>query len=301
MATVPAQKVVVVTPFAENGALDEAALERIVDRLAAFGFGLYLGSFGSGEGHLLRPAEISRMYRVAVDVAGSRAPVYAAALGFTGTDLVLELAHEARDLGVAAIQLMPPRPGPPTVEPPAREVEQYYRDFLDAYDGDVHLTNEYFMVGYSVPADLMTALCTEYSQITSINATHPDVGHLADLTGALGDRVPVHVGLLAQLPTALSLGAAGPLGFEASIAPELSIQMLESYQRNDLVAFNACYRMLLRLHRTLMLARNPRSLKAALNLIGVPAGLARRPYLPLASGEVDTIRAVISQLGLLDS
>jgi 4-hydroxy-tetrahydrodipicolinate synthase len=301
MATVPAHKVVVVTPFTDDGALDEAALEVIVDRLAQFGFGLYMGSFGSGEGHLLRRAEITRLYRVAVDVAGDRAPVYAAALGFTSTDLVLEMANEARDAGVQAIQLMPPRPGPPNIEPPEHELEQYYRDFLDAYDGDVHLTNEYFMVGYSVPAELMIGLCSQYSQVTSINATHLDIGHLADLSHALGDRTPVHVGLLAQLPAALSLGAAGALGFEATIAPELCIQMLDGYRRGDLDVFSGCFRKLLQLHRTLMRARNPRSLKAALTLIGVPAGAARRPYLPLAPAEVDIIRAAVSQLGLLGS
>lgn len=301
MAAVPAHKVVVVTPFADDGAMDEAALEVVVDRLAGFGFGLYLGSFGSGEGHLLKRSEIARMYRVAVDAAGGRAPVYAAALGFTSTDMVLELAEEARDNGVDAIQLMPPRPGPPNLAPPEDELAQYYGDFLDAYDGDVHLTNEYFMVGYSVPATLLVDLCGEYRQITSINATHTDIGHVADLVSALEGRIPVHVGLLGQLPTALAVGAAGALGFEATIVPELAVDMLQSYRSGDLERFADAYRKLLSLHRTLMRAGNPRSIKAALNLIGVPAGTTRRPYLAPAPEEVDIIRAAVAQLGLLDS
>lgn len=301
MVNVPVHKVVVVTPFAEDGTLDEAALEVVVDRLAGFGFGLYMGSFGSGEGHLLRRAEIARLYRVAVDTSAGRAPVYAAALGFASTELTLELAREAQASGVDAIQLMPPRPGPPNVAPPSNELARYYDDILSAYDGDVHLTNEYFMVGYSVPAELMIDLCGRYPKVTTINATHPDIGHAADITEALGNRVPVHVGLFTQLPTALALGAAGPLGFEATIAPGICIDMLDSYRQGDLSHFSECYRRVLQLHRVLMQARNPSSIKAALNLLGIPVGGTRRPYLPLTSGQVDTIRVGIARLGLLGS
>jgi 4-hydroxy-tetrahydrodipicolinate synthase len=296
---VPAHKVVVVTPFTEGGDLDEPALQVIIDRLAAFGFGLYLGSYGSGEGHLLRRDEIRRIYEIAVVTSGGRAPVYAAALGFTGTDLVIELAQEARAAGVDAVQIVPPRPGPPGTPPPPHELEAYYSDVLDGFDGDVHLSNEGFLVGYSVPAPLLARLALRYPQVTSVNATDPDIGHLVDLLDGLQGTVPVHVGLLPQLPTALALGAAGPMGFEATIAPEACAEMLDDYRSQRLDAFADSYRRMLRLHRLLMQAKNPRSVKAALNLLGVPAGATRRPYLPLREHETAQIRDGLVSLGLL--
>jgi 4-hydroxy-tetrahydrodipicolinate synthase len=298
-APVPAHKVVVVTPFTERGDLDEQALHLIVSRLAAFGFGLYLGSYGSGEGHLLRRDEIRRIYEIAAAAAAGRAPVYAAALGFTGTSLIIELAHEARAAGVDAVQLVPPRPGPPGTPPPLRELEAYYTDFLGGFSGDVHLSNEAFLVGYSVPAPLLVQLALGYPQVTSVNATDLDIGHLADLAGGLHGEVPVHVGLLPQLPTALALGAAGPLGFEATIAPEVCTEMLGGYFSGQMGTFASGYRRMLALHRLLMQAKNPRSVKAALNLLGVPAGATRRPYLPLPEEETARIRAGLAGLGLL--
>lgn len=297
---VPAHKVVVVTPFTENEELDERALQVIIDRLAGFGFGLYLGSYGSGEGHLLSRDEIRRMYEIAVATSGGRAPVYAAALGFTGTDLVIELAHEARAAGVDAVQIVPPRPGPPATPPPTHELETFYTEVLDSFDGDVHLSNEGFLAGYSVAAALLVQLALRYPQVTSVNATDPDIGHLADLVGGLQGTVPVHVGLLTQLPTALALGAAGPMGFEATIAPEACTEMLDSYRSQRLDTFTDRYRQMLSLHRLLMQAKNPRSVKAALNLLGMPAGATRRPYLPLPGHETDRIRAGLVGLGLLD-
>jgi 4-hydroxy-tetrahydrodipicolinate synthase len=299
-APVPAHKVVVVTPFTEDGALDEPALHAIVDRLAPFGFGMYLGSYGSGEGHLLDRHEIRRVYQIAVAASAGRAPVYAAALGFTSTELTVEMAHEARTAGVDAVQLVPPRPGPPNAAPPPYELAAYYTDFLDAFDGDVHLSNEGFLVGYSVPAPLLVELALGYQQVTSVNATDLDIGHLADLVDGLGGAAPVHVGLLTQLPTALALGAAGPMGFEATIAPRACVEMLDGYRSGRLDAFAQGYRRMLALHRLLMRAKNPRSVKAALNLIGVPAGATRRPYLPLPVEETELIRAGLVDVGLIE-
>jgi dihydrodipicolinate synthase/N-acetylneuraminate lyase len=55
---------------------------------------------------------------------------------------------------------------------------------------------------------------------------------------------------------------------------------------------------LLRLHAVLSKFQNPRSVKAALHLVGLPAGALRRPYLELAPDEVAEIAVVLQELGL---
>ena len=54
MSAVPAIGAMCVTPFGTDGRIDEPALATLVDRIAASGTTVYLGSYGSGEGHLLR-------------------------------------------------------------------------------------------------------------------------------------------------------------------------------------------------------------------------------------------------------
>ena len=51
-----------VTPFDDDDRLDDQALAGLVDVLATAGVGIYLGSYGSGEGHLLTTGEIGRLY-----------------------------------------------------------------------------------------------------------------------------------------------------------------------------------------------------------------------------------------------
>jgi 4-hydroxy-tetrahydrodipicolinate synthase len=295
----PRIKVVCVTPFREDGTLDEVALRAVVDHHAGFGFGIYMGSFGSGEGHLLSPSEIRRTYQVAVEAAAGRAPIYAAALGFTDTQRIVDLAHEAVDAGVDAVQLQPPRPGPPTAPPRLLELERYYEDILGAVRSPIHVSNEWFMVGYTVPAELLAAAAADNPHVTAINTSDPDLTVVAELLERVDGAVPVHVGLLPQLPTALTLGAAGPLGFEASIAPELSIGMLDAFADGRLADFSSAFRKVLSLHRGLMRYRNPRSVKAALAAVGLPSGAMRRPYLPLAPDETAEIEQLLRDLGLV--
>jgi 4-hydroxy-tetrahydrodipicolinate synthase len=295
----PRIKVVCVTPFAGDGGLDEAALRTIVAHLANYGFGIYMGSFGSGEGHLLSAAEVRRTYEVAVDAAAGKAPIYAAALGFTDTPRVIDLALEAVDAGVDAVQLQPPRPGPPTAPPRLPELEGYYGDILDAVRSPIHLSNEWFMVGYTVPAELLAAAAADNPHVTAINTSDPDVSVVAELLERVDGAVPVHVGLLPQLPTALALGATGPLGFEATIAPQLCIAMLDAFADSRIAEFSAGFRKIMALHRGLMRYRNPRSVKAALAGVGLPAGAMRRPYLPLAPEETAEIEQLLRSLGLV--
>ena len=294
----PRIKVVCVTPFTADGRLDEAALHEVVSRLAGHGFGSYLGSFGSGEGHLLSAPEIRRLYAVGVEAAAGRAPVYAAALGFTDTARVIDMALDAADAGIDAVQLQPPRPGPPTAPPRLPELERYYEDILGAVRTPIHLSNEWFMVGYTVPADLLAAAAADNDHVTAINTSDPDLSVVAELLELVNGAVPVHVGLLPQLPSALALGATGPLGFEATIAPELCIGLLDAFADGRMADFCDAFRSVMTLHRGLMRYRNPRSVKAALAAVGVPAGAMRRPYLPLESAELGYIEQLLHDLGL---
>ena len=296
---IPLLKVVCVTPFDADGDVDEEALATIVRHHAAHGFGIYMGSFGSGEGHLLSRAEIRRIYGVAVEAAAGRAPIYAAALGFTDTPHVIELAQEAASVGVDAVQLMPPRPGPPNVKPPLRELEAYYTDFLDAVHTPVHLTNEGFMVGYSVPAALFVQLVQSYSNITSINSTDVDFWQVFDLLESLDGRVPVHIGLFAQLASLMSAGATGPLGFEATIAPVLCTGMIEAFNAGRLDEFRAAFLDILRLNQVLLRYGNPRSIKASFRMLGLPGGYMRRPYLEPAPEALEDIRRILVKLELM--
>lgn len=288
-----------VTPFDERDRLDEEALTVIVDGLAATDVGIYLGSYGTGEGHLLRPSEIERLYRIGVEAAAGRVPVYAAALGFTSTDEVIESALAAVALGVDAVQIHPPRPGPIAIAPRPVELERFYADVLGAVTTPVHLTNQVVMVGYGLPVALVADLVGSHGQIEAVNTSDPDMASVSRLLMAVGAQVDVRVGIIAQLGPALALGGAGALCFEADVAPHLCRDVIDAHKAGDEGRLEGAVDRLLRLNEILSRFQNPRSVKAAMGLLGLPAGRLRRPYLELEPEEVEEIAAVLEELGLL--
>ncbi len=198
-AVPPRVSAMCVTPFDGDERLDEADLRRVLAFLAGAGVGVYLGSYGTGEGHLLRRDEIRRLYEVGVDEIAGRVPVYAAALGFQATEEVIELALEASAIGVTAVQIHPPRPGPIAIRPTTAELERYYDDVLGAVRTPVVLTNQVVMVGYALPTELIAALVVDHPQVVAVNTSDRDPATLAAVLSAVGDRVPVYVGVIGQL------------------------------------------------------------------------------------------------------
>jgi 4-hydroxy-tetrahydrodipicolinate synthase len=287
-----------VTPFDERGRLDEEALAQVVDGLAAEEVGIYLGSYGTGEGHLLRPREIPRIYEIGVQAAAGRAPVYAAALGFASTERVIEQALEAVDVGVDAVQIHPPRPSAVAVMPRLPEVERYYADVLASVSGRVHLSDQVVMTGYRLPGDLLGDLVTAFDAIEAVNVSDADLGQVSQRVTALGRRVAVRVGIVAQLPTALVLGGQGLLCFEADVAPALCREVIDAFRAGDLPRFGTSFTRLMQLNATLSRAQNPRSVKSAMNLLGLPAGALRRPYLALDEAQEQEIGESLAALGL---
>ncbi|HEX7096842.1 MAG TPA: dihydrodipicolinate synthase family protein [Acidimicrobiales bacterium] len=287
-----------VTPFDERGALDEAALRVVVDKLAAAGVGIYLGSYGTGEGHLLRPEELPVLYAIGVEAAAGRVPVYAAAIGFTDTDRVIEQALEAQRAGVDGVQIHPPRPGPVAIRPRRNELERFYEDVLSEVRGPVQLTNQVVMCGYALPLDLMLHLVTTYDNVRALNTSDPNAGASATVVQQLAPHVDVYVGVISQLVTTLALGGAGALCYEADVAPALCLHVVQCFRDGDVEGLRQSFDRLLRLNAVLAKYMNPRSVKSAMRHLGLPAGELRRPYLPLDAGEDADIAKVLDELGI---
>src|SRR4051794_21871066 len=98
---------ILVTPFADDGALDLGSLEREIEWVLAEGASGVACVAIASEGYKLTEAERDGVIATAVRRVGSRAPVIASADG-PGEEPAIDRARRAAALGADALMVLPP-------------------------------------------------------------------------------------------------------------------------------------------------------------------------------------------------
>ena len=280
-----------------HGRLDEAALRRHLRFLASKGVGLCLGALNSGEGMLLRREEVRRLYEIGVEEVGGAVPVVAVSLGYTATEIIIEMAREAAGVGVSGVQLYPPRPGAASVVTWA-EVDAFYRTILDAIEAPIYLGLQAVnMPNGTIPIDLVEGLLADYAHVVGINCAAPEE-QLKAVTAAFGSRVAVRAGGSSQLLTLLDAGGAGCLSSEANVAPTLVTSICAAHRRGDEQEARKLFETLRNLSSVLR-AYPVRSEKQAVHALWGHIGPhVRRPYLPLGREAGERLASALDELGI---
>jgi len=290
--------VISITPFDQQGRLDEDALRAHLRRMAAAGIGVYVGGGGSGEGFTLDDREARRVLEIGVEELQGRVPVRSMGVEPRTAQQMVDFAHMATAVGVDATQIYSLDQGHghrPTLE----EIQTYFTDILSQVALPVALSTHQ-SVGYVIPVDLIADLVNRYGRIVGVHCSHGDLSYLTAIIDAVGDRVDIHVGGPMQTLTALSLGAQGFLTSEANLAPRLCMSVLHRHAAGDAAGMMDAFGRLVRLSQVLYGAGGIRATKAVLNDLGLPGGFPRKPQLPISKEALTRVRAVVDDLGLAE-
>jgi 4-hydroxy-tetrahydrodipicolinate synthase len=95
------------------------------------------------------------------------------------------------------------------------------------------------------------------------------------------------------------LGAVGVVSVAAHLVGPQIRQMIELIETGDIAAARKIHESLSPLYNALFVTSNPIPLKAALELVGRPAGVPRLPLVPATSEERERVRKALEDAGLL--
>ncbi len=177
---------ILITPFAENGRIDEASLRQLVDfNLAAgvHGLGVALGS----EIFKLSEAERDHVTRIVVDQVGGRVPVVINT-GANGTDLAVLYSRAAEQNGADALMILPPAFIPPSTP----ELLEYYGAISAAVQIPIFLQDT---PAATIGAGLARQLAEECEWVRYIKVESiPITAKVADMVAKAGDQLVVFGG-----------------------------------------------------------------------------------------------------------
>jgi 4-hydroxy-tetrahydrodipicolinate synthase len=181
--------------------------------------------------------------------------------------------------------------------PTGAEIETYFTDVLSAVSVPCVLSSHQ-SVGYRIPVDLLATLAGRFEHVIGVNCSHQDIGYLADIVDAVGDRLTVHVGGSVQAMVNLALGGDGFLSSEGNLAPRLCQQVVAGFDASDLATSIGAFGSVVRLFDALYAHGGIRVTKAVLERLGLPGGVPRKPQLPVSEAAVDAVMQVVGTLDL---
>jgi 4-hydroxy-tetrahydrodipicolinate synthase len=270
-----------VTPFDASGRVDEEAAVRLMHHLLDHGADGLVMCGTTGEAATLSDQEQLEVIGLAVREVGDRATIVAGA-GSNDTRHAAELTERATELGVDAILSVNPYYNRPS----RRGIIRHFEEVNRATDKPIVLYNIPQRTGSDMPNDLLAEL-GQLEHVEAVKQSNPD--NLAKIDG-----LQIYAGNDDLLADVLDLGEPGGILVAAHLfGDELRRMVDEPDQRREIDA------SLQDVYRDLAVAPLACSTKAALNLIGLPVGSPRLPYVELDEHELGVIRAMLERHGLL--
>jgi 4-hydroxy-tetrahydrodipicolinate synthase len=283
-----------VTPFREEDhALDVDGAQRLASHLLETGSDAIVVAGSTGESPTLSYKEKAELFLAVGEVTRGRGKLICGT-GTYSTAETLELTQAAEDAGADGLLVVTPYYN----KPPQRGLIAHFERVADA--------TELPIIVYNIPG--RTATRIEHDTLLEL-AQRPNIVAVKDSTG---DFQGVSR-LMAEAPADFEvysgddwatfgyvcLGAVGIVSVASHLVGPQIRQMIELIQTGDVPAARKIHEDLSPLFNALFITSNPIPLKAALGMIGLPAGVPRLPLVPATSEERMRVRKALEDAGLL--
>ena len=288
-----------VTPFAADGSLDEAALRRFVAWQVRSGIDGVVPCGTTGESPTLTAAERERVITIAVEIASCRRPgrPCATVLAGTGTNdtaATIRATRRAARLGADAALVVAPYYN----RPDQRMLEAHYRAVADEGGLPVVVYNVPSRTGTNVEAGTLLRLA-EHPMIAGVKEAS---GNLEQIATILRDRPPgfsVLAGDDAWTLAVLAMGGDGVVSVTANEIPSEMAALCGAARAGNWERARFIHSRWLPLFRAnFQGGPNPVPVKAALELMGLVPGHLRQPLLPLEGAARERLGELLRASGL---
>lgn len=278
-----------VTPFDEDGNLDEAQIRSLSITLLESGSdGLVVGGT-TGEAPTLSHQEKLELFAIVKDAVSSTATIIAGT-GTNNTAASIKLSREAEQIGVNGLLLTVPYYNKPTQD----GLQRHFSAIAGATRLPCVLYNIPSRTGVNMTAQTTLQLARDVSNIVGIKEASGDLVQIATIIEGAPKGFRVWSGDDAMTLPILAIGGYGVIGVSSHLVGNQMKKMIHAYLSGSRKKAADIHRELLPLIQVLMTAAsNPTPVKYALNQIGFPVG---PPRLPLVEPDEETGEKIMAEV-----
>ncbi len=283
-----------VTPFHQDGSIDEPALRNLVSWQIESGIDFLVPCGTTGETPTLSHDEWLRVIDITIETAAGRVPIVAGATSNSTSDAVAKAKELDSHAGIDGILSASPYYNKPTQE----GQYQHFKAIAEAVAKPILL--------YNVPGRTATNLepitVARLAEIANIVGVKEASGNLTQVAEICSDTPPEFSVLSGDDATALPVMAVGGVGVISVVANEIPAEMTAMVRAaldNDWKTARQLLRKYLPLMQANFIETSPMPLKAILAMMGKIEEVYRLPMVPVRRDTRTKLQKIATELGLV--
>ena len=295
MAVFTGAGVAIVTPFKENGEVNYEEFARQIELQISGETDAIIVCGTTGEASTLSHEEHLDVIRYCVKVVNGRIPVVAGT-GSNCTETAVYLSQEAEKAGADALLVVTPYYNKAT----QKGLYEHFKIVADSVKIPVILYNIPGRTGgVNILPETVVRLCTEVDNIVGVKDATGNISQVAKMMALANGKVDLYSGNDDQIVPILSLGGKGVISVLSNIAPKQTHDICAKYFEGDVEGSRKIQLDAVELIDALFCEVNPIPVKKALNLMGLNAGILRRPLTEMEDANAKKLEKAMKEFGIL--
>ncbi|AZD06818.1 Dihydrodipicolinate synthase family [Pseudomonas chlororaphis] len=279
-----------ITPFTANGEqLDLDTLGRSIDRLIDSGVQAIAPLGSTGEGAYLSDAEWDQVAEFSIRHIARRVPTIVSVSDLT-TAKAVRRARFAEAKGADAVMVLPTS----YWKLSEAEILAHYRAIGDSVGVPIMLYNNPATSGTDMSVELILRIFNAVENVTMVKESTGDIQRMHKLQLLGEGQVPFYNGCNPLALEAFAAGAKGWCTAAANLIPQLNLDLYQAVLDNDLERARELFYRQLPVLDFILKGGLPTTIKAGLNMTGLPVGDPRLPVFPLGEAGRNQLQAMLN-------
>jgi 4-hydroxy-tetrahydrodipicolinate synthase len=283
-----------VTPFHQDGSIDEAALRNLIAWQVESGVDFLIPCGTTGETPTLSRDEWLRVIDTTVEVVAGRVPIVAGATSNSTQEAVERAREVASRPGVNAILTASPYYNKPTQEGQYR----HFKAIAEAVDKPIILYNVPGRTSANIEPGTLARL-SEVPNVLGVKEASGNITQIAEVLNVVPESFLVFSGDDAITLPVIALGGVGIISVASNEIPAEMAGLTRAALNNDWTTARSIHRKYLPLMQANFIESNPLPVKAVLAMMGRIEEVYRLPLLPMRRDTRSKLQKIATEVGLI--
>jgi len=284
----------IVTPFKENGDVDEECLKKLIDFNIENGVSGIVPCGTTGESPTLSHDEHDRVIELTVQHVNKRVPVIAGT-GSNSTAEAIRLTKHAEEVGVTACLVVNPYYNKPTQE----GLYRHFKAVADSVKTPIVVYNIKGRTAVNVETPTLIRLANDCKNIVAVKEASGDINQMKDVIAQGPEGFSVLSGDDNITLELIKAGGNGVVSVASNIVPDRMVAMVKAALDGNFEEADKLNNELAPLFEAEFIETNPIPMKAALAMKGMCEEVYRLPMCELSAEHKEELKKVLTEMKII--